>query len=301
VYCEPALSIEQQIEHFRDKNLIILNEDRLEKALSRISYYRLKEYAVPFLTDNREKFVPDTNEQHILDLYIFDHFLRMSVFEAAKVIEVALRSKIANHFSVKYGPSGYIESANFKPDLIKHTQLKDQILDEIDCKSKDRNLKSIIEKNGDNILPLWIVFEYVPFGTVSQFYNLMKTDDKKIIAREFSVNNEQVFKSWIHTVNYIRNICAHHARLFNTVISISPKSMKPDTINFFSCANTHDKIFYSLTILLYLLQSIDSPVADRYKENIRNLIARSELSQKLNGFEIPMGMSEGWDTCFPWK
>ena len=32
-----------------------------------------------------------------------------------------------------------------------------------------------------------------------------------------------VLKSWLHTLTYVRNLCAHHARLWDKVLQISPR------------------------------------------------------------------------------
>lgn len=306
MYSSPALTVNQQVEYFKEKGLLILNQALLEDTLSRISFYRLKEYGVPFTNTEIGFFVNDANEKHIIDLYVFDHFLRMAVFEAIKVIEVALRAKITNHFSLKYGPVGYSVLENFHAEKIKHSQVLDSILDEISCKKdKEQEIKNFKVKYGDERLPIWMVFEYVPFGIISQFFGILKTEDKKEISRQFEIANQTVFKSWIHNINFIRNLCAHHARLWNIDLNISPKKLTTQTgedfFQNFTAENSNKKVFYSLTIILYLLKSINSPIEDRYRNRVKELILESSLSKQLNGFEIPMGIYSNWDKIGPWS
>lgn len=226
----------------------------------------------------------------------------MTVFEAIKVIEIALRAKIANHFSIKYGPIGYQDFSNFNAKKEKYSQVYDSIVDEIECR-KEPIIRKFYETHGDTILPLWMAFEFVPFGIISQFFGILKAEDRKSISNEFSVDSQKVMSNWIHTINHIRNLCAHHARLWNNTLDIKPKTLKTKNgLSYFpnSLDDQKDKIFYSLTIILFLLDSIKSPIAKRYKINIRNLLLKSPIKNQLNGFEIPMGIMVNWENIFPW-
>lgn len=50
-----------------------------------------------------------------------------------------------------------------------------------------------------------------------------KDKDKKIIAEGFDLF-APLLESWLHTLTVIRNICAHHARLWNRELGIKPAS-----------------------------------------------------------------------------
>jgi abortive infection bacteriophage resistance protein len=52
---------------------------------------------------------------------------------------------------------------------------------------------------------------------------LKKRADVNDIASYFALP-PQTFCSWLHTMNYIRNICAHHARLWNRDMNIVPEN-----------------------------------------------------------------------------
>ena len=80
---------------------------------------------------------------------------------------------------------------------------------------------------------------------------LKKRSVKTEIADYFSLPPD-IFCSWLHTINYVRNICAHHARLWNRELDITPKVLKfpkkhvwiskPDTVN-------RSRIYYFLCML----------------------------------------------------
>ena len=50
----------------------------------------------------------------------------------------------------------------------------------------------------------------------------MKNDDKKVIAKSFGVGYTY-FESWIESLSYVRNICAHYGRLYNAKLIKTPK------------------------------------------------------------------------------
>jgi abortive infection bacteriophage resistance protein len=71
-------------------------------------------------------------------------------------------------------------------------------------------------------LPVWMATELLGFGVLSKMYGNLRTGLRKKIAREFG-QPESVFVSWLHAMNAIRNICAHHARLWNRELAVKPE------------------------------------------------------------------------------
>ena len=65
---------------------------------------------------------------------------------------------------------------------------------------------------------LLIVFS---FGTLSKFYKNMLNRDKKAIAKSFGVGYTYL-ESWLESISYVRNICAHYGRLYNAKLSKTP-------------------------------------------------------------------------------
>lgn len=49
----------------------------------------------------------------------------------------------------------------------------------------------------------------------------MKNEDKKEIAKTFNIGYTY-FESWIESIAYVRNICAHYGRLYNAKLSKTP-------------------------------------------------------------------------------
>ncbi len=63
------------------------------------------------------------------------------------------------------------------------------------------------------------------FGTLSKFYKNMISSDKKEIAKLFGVGYTYL-ESWLESISYVRNICAHYGRIYNAKLTKTPKLYK---------------------------------------------------------------------------
>jgi abortive infection bacteriophage resistance protein len=64
-------------------------------------------------------------------------------------------------------------------------------------------------------LPIWVSVELWEFGMLSTFYQGMSVVDKSVIAMKYGVPDWQVMQSWLRSLNFVRNVAAHHSRLWN--------------------------------------------------------------------------------------
>ena len=108
----------------------------------------------------------------------------------------------------------------------------------------------------------------------------------------------RTFCSWLHTVNYVRNICAHHARLWNRDLNIVPErlsfSKRLDWISHPETAK-RSKIYYFLCMLNYMLQTANptSPL----KKRLKGLLDEYAGVISLNA----MGFPPDWESEKIWK
>ena len=115
------------------------------------------------------------------------------------------------------------------------------------------------------------------------------------VAKHFSLPPDE-FISWLHTINYVRNICAHHARLWNREIKIVPSVLRfaRDKVWISDPAQAkRSKIYYTLCMINYLLQSVNPNSS--FSERLKQLI--SEYSPKISA----MGFPENWKSEEIWK
>ncbi len=271
-YTKPALTISDQIKLLESRGLIIANKNRAEKYLANISYYRLSAYMYPFKDLQTDKFVKGTTFESILDLYLFDRELRLLVFDAIERIEISFRTQLIYQPAIK-GGAFWFEDENFFDDknrLIEHLQKLDNEVKQ----SYEVFIDHFFQKYDEDCPPVWISFEVVSLGLLSRFYqNLKFIDAKKEIARHFGLNNPRVFQSWIMSITYIRNICAHHARLWNRTLTNKPTILQSPIKVWISDTNpNNEKLYYFLCCLWYLLREINPE--NRFIEKLKILFAK---------------------------
>ncbi len=233
-FSKPALSLDEQVNLLISRGLSIPDAEHAKRYLRFIGYYRLSGYALPFQvgnnTDGQHKFKPGTTFDTILGLYIFDRKLRLLVMDALERIEVALRAAISNAMSEKHGPHWFMDGNHFQPRF-NHKDFLDVVKRNIahdSAKAHGRHtfIQHYYSKYGDPELPpSWMIFEVLSFGTVSQIFKYLNLPDQKQVASMFGLHYD-VMASWLHAISYLRNLCAHHARMWNRTFTIKPMQAK---------------------------------------------------------------------------
>lgn len=137
--------------------------------------------------------------------------------------------------------------------------------------------------------------ELMSFGELFTLYRNSDKNFKKNISASFGVYSP-VFDSWLHTLNYTRNACAHHVRLWNRPLPIAPHfpDKKHDLSWYVPAAIPNNGIFSVLTVCQYLLQKIG--LDNYWKNNLINLLTSSpEIPLKVMGFPV------NWQEIKFWK
>lgn len=243
---EPT-NVEQQIENLKNIGLIIEDEEKAKKFLNDVSYFRLiKAYSLGLKKKNGN-FYPGTTFKKIVELYLFNANFRQAIFAQIEKVEVNLRCRIANYFSVKYGVLGYENSDNFVSEA-HHIQFINDINIEISRNKKAPFVKNFQTNYIDGKIPFYALVELMCFGTLSKFYKNMKNEDKKNIAKTYGVKFIYL-ESWIENIAFIRNVCAHYGRLYNAKIPKMPSLYN----KYKDMGIANNSIFSTVLCLKYLL------------------------------------------------
>jgi abortive infection bacteriophage resistance protein len=287
-YEKRPLSLDQQISLMSSRGLDCSDKARAEKWLRHAGYYRLSAYFIPFRIDRAttEAFVPGTTFNQILDLYKFDCGLRLLVLQALDRIEVSVRARLTYHFALDLGPFGYIDQTNFSP-WFDHPELLSTIARE-ERRSSEVFIKHYRKKYTEPHLPIWMVTEILSFGAISRMYEAAKPATRKQIARDFN-QPHAVFASWLHCLAAVRNICAHHNRLWNRELAIRPKLPE-----LWKSAPIDNGRFYVVALILQSLLSIVAPQS-RWSVRLKNLIDQHS-AVNLHAMRFPAD----WQEVEPW-
>ena len=150
---KPARTIADQIQLLKSRGMYFRDEPQATTLLKNISYYRLKGYWWDMQSCHTlHTFKPNTYFEEVVECYNFDRHLRLILFDAWKILEVA------------------------------------------------------------------------SLGTLSKLYKNLthQLPEKSAIAKEMGLNMHNELSSWLEAHTYIRNIIAHHSRLWSRNMVKSP-------------------------------------------------------------------------------
>ena len=266
-YKKVPLTFEDQLALLKSRKLNVPNEQKAISYLQQISYYRLSAYFLPYQAV-KDNFNAGVTFEQIIDTYSFDRELRLLVFDCIERIEVAIRTQIIYSMALYYKDSHWQDNQSLfiTPYYNKIGQLIDPYigLQTIISKAKTARTPEVFIKHyitnysSPSNPPSWMCLELLTVGELSNIYRGLKNNtDKKRIADFFDVH-QTVFTSWLHTLTYVRNLCAHHSRLWNRDLAIEPdKLLKPVGSWISPPFQNNKRTFYFICILKYLLLRVN--------------------------------------------
>lgn len=305
-YDKRALSLDALVDRLAERGLEIVDRERVARYLRHIGYFRLSPYTIPFQMEGGEhRFRAGVGFDDVLDLYVFDRALRLVVIDALERVEVAVRAALTDHMSTTYDDAHwYGEPAHFS-NYGKHSGLL-QIVEKT-CSDRLRGLpdtgddalihRSALEHylltyGSPELLPSWLMVETLTIGQLgSVVENLRQRSDRTAIARTIGVT-EPILTSWMRTYVRVRNVCAHHGRLWNVGLGVYPAIPSSRSVSWLQRSDAlprrSEKRLYPV---LVSLQSILDTVSPRssWARRLHSLLS-TRPHMNLTG----MGVPEGW-------
>ncbi len=211
-------NLDEQIEIFKYKKMVINNEEYAKEVLLRENYFFLSGYRHLFLDPKNPKFyLEGTTFEELYSLFLFDRQFRNIIFKNLLIVENNAKSIISYQLSKKYGykENDYLKPNNFDMSPEKSRQVNDLI----------KKMKRQIRVNGSQhtatlhyisnygYIPLWVLVKVLSFGIISEFYSILKMDDRVAIAKIYNIEVNDLTNYLSLLANY-RNVCAHEDILF---------------------------------------------------------------------------------------
>ena len=291
---KPPLTYEDQVQLLKSRGLLIEDEEKALHILQVISYYRLSGYWFPLLEDKaNHKFKSNAQFETAFNLYKFDREFRLLILGELEKIEVAVRGQMIQQLSLKISPFWFEDKAQFK-NTHTHNKTIEKIRDEL-RRSDEEFILKFKEKYQNEFPPSWMTLEVTSFGSLSVLFSALNAGRaKRNIANYFGLN-ERTFQSWLHSIVYLRNVCAHHSRLWNREIRVKPQI--PDNPKNQWLKNReieNDKVYFLLCMILYLIQTINpkNSITSRFK---------SLLAKYPNIDVKAMGFPDNWEEESLWR
>ena len=254
--------------------------------LSNVSYYRISAYFIPFMA-HKDCFNNGVRIDQIESLYRFDSTLRLILFKWIEKVEIALKTRIIYFLAQKYSPLAYLNKGIFS-DAFDHGEWVKRIKESWE-RSTDTfkyHFENTYKRTEDP--PLWMIAEVVSIGSISSMVKGLKYKDQKAIARTCDVE-AKVLTSWLHSITYARNLCAHHSRLWNRNLAIKPMLPKRDSWN--GISNRKPFVIY------LIINFLDNKMK-------LNLNIKKDICETYTTFDLPIdlwrgsGFPENWEDLF---
>jgi abortive infection bacteriophage resistance protein len=301
-YTKLALSFEQQAQRLLDRGLLGIEKKDLIHYLSMVNYYRLSAYWYPFKlidpNNGKESFAPEIVFENIWRRYTFDRQLRLLIMDAVEYVEVAiLRTRMVELCTLKHGPFGYCDIRSYNPGFNQgeFDHLMKEIAEGVNRSNEEFVIRFQGKYTSEPNLPLWMAVEVMTFGQLFTLFRHLDWPEQKQLARVYNLH-PPVLISWLKTLNYIRNVCAHHGRLWNRELPIRPAIPEYKHRPEFHIPRSIDnrRVYAVLTLLRYLLRIIDTQ--NDWQVRLEKLLHTYP--------DIPihsMGFPTDWKNCPIWK
>lgn len=284
-YSKPWLSVDDQIRRLVDHGLEVSDVAHARVVLEAVGYYRLTGYLYPFrqseeYVDDDERtrirvlsgFRAGTRLEHAEQLIDFDRRLRLLVLDGLERIEVAVRMRIGYVLGRRSAfahedPSCFTHAFTAEitdtrtPSPSKHVQWLERVSSR--KSSSDEQFVEHFREKYDDRMPVWALTEILELGHLSVLYRGINQQDAGEIAAAFNVPTKKIMTSWLASLNYVRNVAAHHARLFNRKLQSAPARPSAGLISQLGHLRDTESakgvfgVYNALAVIAYLLQAID--------------------------------------------
>jgi len=294
-------SIDDQLRILEDRGMIITDRERANASLERFGYYRLSGYWYPFRAreengDISNRFIPHTHLSEIVDLYVFDKRLRLLALDALERIELALQVNVA-HTLGELDPAGHT-----KPEFLNQRFVQNGAFDTWSGKYadlKDRaGSRTFVRHNLDTYgeLPLWAAVEIFDFGTLSHLFKMLRRRERDQIAAKYGLSGGHILEQWLKSLTYVRNVSAHHERLWNN--NIKDTSDVPRQFIELSRTNQYRTFRYFCIMQFFMKQLCpNSTWKDRVREHL--LAFPTPRNQQVTVADL--GVVQGWENWQLWR
>lgn len=247
---------------------------------------------------HRPSFRADTYFEHIIDRYNFDRHLRLILFDAIERIEVALRTQMVYRLSHHHGPLWYQDASIFSIPIL-HANNLSNLIREFNY-SQEIFILDHKRRNPHEDPEAWKIMEIASMGTLSKFYKLLKHNlpAKSAIANGMGLNLHKELSSWLEAITYVRNIVAHHSRLYSRDMVKTPvlviRNPQAAWLNNPVDESRRKKVFLIISCMVYLCNKVTP--GHNIKHKIKDLIRDSPT--------IPifkLGFSNDWPQHPLWQ
>ncbi len=211
-------TLEEQVEILRAKGLTINDEKLARRILFRENYFFISGYRHLFTEADSRTFLPGTTFEELYATFTFDRRIRNTFFKNILIVENNIKSIMSYQLSRKYGfkEKDYLDPKNFSQDSMQIRQVHD-VLDKVKRQIRingRQNTATLHYIDNYGYVPLWILVKVLSFGTMAEFFNILKTSDQSDIASVYGISVQNLSVN-LSLLSNFRNVCAHEEILYD--------------------------------------------------------------------------------------
>jgi abortive infection bacteriophage resistance protein len=326
-YTKQWLSVEDQAKKLALRGVSVPEDGSGVQLLCAVGYYRLTGYLYPFRES--EPYVDDdgrprvrvlnhyrvgTSMRDAAELIDFDRRLRMLILDGIERIEISLRMQIGyvlggrsafSHFEPATFVGSFtdtqVDPATGGPAPSKHEQWIARMRERQN--GSDEAFVTHFREKYDDRMPIWALTEIMELGHLSRLYVGLTNSIATEIATVYAVPSKRVMSSWIASLNYVRNVAAHHARIFNRKLVTAPKRPSKGQVPLLDHLRDEESskqvfgLYNALAVMAYMLRVIDPNGG--WTERLVELVGSFPRAGHLTKHSI--GVPDDWTSLELWQ
>lgn len=220
-YDKAATTVDQQMDLLLGRGMTCCDPAMMRAFLTSVGYYRLSAYWLPLERPPAEgqtrskQFPPGVTFEQVVAIYVFDRKLRLALMEGIERIEIAVRSRWTNRMTLAHGPHAHMNAAHFKCP-IRYAERLVKLNRDVGNSNEVMIEHYRTTYEHPELPPLWSATETMTIGDLSKW--LAETKDPSLqsaVARDLGLPARELLIGSLEVFSLIRNICAHHGRLWN--------------------------------------------------------------------------------------
>lgn len=309
------MNLEEQVQKLAGRGLDLGDISQASDHIYRIGYYRLAGYLHPFRQKTVEtsdagtttvtllsSYEPGTTLDQVISPVDYDRRLRLLILDAVERIEISVRMRIGYTLG-KRSPFSHLDSSTFEESFVRRYKHGAWV-----AKAQQSHQRSheLFVKHFDNTydgqLPIWVLTDLLELGQLAVLYSGFQREIATELADSYGVPTKPHFRSWLASINDVRNFSAHHARLFNRKLIHAPKRPKAGTIAVLEHLREPDSsksgfgLYNVAAIMTYLLYNIEPDTT--WPRQLMELVDQFPVTEHI-GIES-MGFPPHWEDLDLW-
>lgn len=201
-------------------------------------------------------------------------------------------------------PFAHLDPSNFDPSFVRRYKHGHWVASAGASHENSRELfVQHFNETYEGHLPIWALTELLQLGQLAVLYGGLRREISTEVAEDYGVPTKKLFRSWLASINEVRNISAHHSRLFNRKLVYAPKRPASGKIPELEHLRNPDVgkggfgVYNTLAVVAHLLSKIER--TSTWSESMSALALTFPSNPRI-GLES-MGFPEDWEKLALWR